>query len=77
MLKPAFLKIEKILSNKIAKSGQSDRGDGGVTLSEFSIRLCPRFFMIFSILDQASLRVLVDVTEFFYDKRCCHHRRQK
>ncbi|KAK4013575.1 hypothetical protein OUZ56_026128 [Daphnia magna] len=29
---------------------QSNRGDGGVALSKFSIRLCPRFFKIFSIV---------------------------
>jgi hypothetical protein len=29
---------------------QSNRGDGGVALSKFSIRLCPRFFNIFSIV---------------------------
>ena len=56
---------------------QSDRVDGGVALSEFSIRLCPRFFMIFSILDHVTLRVLADVTELFYDKQCFHHRRKK
>ena len=40
---------------------QSNRGDGGVALSEFSIRLCPGFFMIFSILDHVTLRVLARI----------------